>query len=68
MKTNVGMFDRVVRVAIAAGAFWVFFTGARPNWEYAVLAIGVVMALTGLVGTCPLYSLFGVKTCKSNGA
>lgn len=64
MKTNEGMLDRVIRLVIAAGAFYVFFTGDRPNWEYAVLAVGVVMALTALTGFCPLYALLGVKTCK----
>jgi hypothetical protein len=64
MKQNVGMFDRLVRLVIAAGAFWLFFTGERPVWEYGVLAVGVIMALTALAGSCPLYSLIGVRTCK----
>lgn len=28
-------------------------------WGY----IGVVPLLTGLVGTCPVYTLFGITTC-----
>lgn len=62
---NVGMLDRIVRLAIAAGAFYLFFTGDRPNWEYAALAVGVVMLLTAAFGFCPLYRLIGVRTCKA---
>ena len=68
MKTNEGMLDRVIRLVIAAGAFYVFFTGDRPTWEYSVLVVGVVMALTALTGFCPLYALLGVKTCKTKSA
>jgi len=64
MKTNVGMIDRFFRLAIAAAAFWLFFTGERPVWEYGVLIVGVIMALTALLGSCPLYSLFGIRTCR----
>ncbi|MEK7265360.1 MAG: DUF2892 domain-containing protein [Pseudomonadota bacterium] len=66
MKTNVGMLDRIVRLAIAAAAFYVFFTGERPVWEYGALAVGVIMVLTALSGFCPLYRLAGFKTCKTS--
>ncbi len=68
MKTNVGMFDRLVRLVIAAAAFWLFFTGERPDWEYAALTVGIIMALTAVMGFCPLYRLVGVNTCKKAGA
>lgn len=66
MKTNVGMLDRIVRLAIAAVAFWLFFTGERPNWEYGALAVGIIMALTAVTGFCPLYRLVGFKTSKTS--
>ena len=68
MKTNVGMADRIVRLAIAAAAFYVFFTGERPSWEYGALAVGVILALTALSGFCPLYRLLGFRTCKTSKA
>lgn len=66
MKSNVGMLDRIVRLAIAAAAFYVFFTGERPAWEYGALAVGVIMTLTALSGFCPLYRLVGFRTCKAS--
>lgn len=67
MKTNVGMFDRLVRIALAAAAFWLFFTGPRPDWEYGALVVGAILALTAVTGFCPLYRLVGLKTCKMSG-
>lgn len=68
MKTNEGMLDRLVRLVIAAGAFYIFFMGDRPAWEYGALAVGVVMALTALVGFCPLYAVLGFRTCKTKSS
>ncbi len=67
MKVNVGLIDRFVRIAIAVAAFWLFFTGERPVWEYGALAVGVILALTAVTGVCPLYRLFGLRTCKKPG-
>lgn len=68
MKTNVGLLDRIVRLAIAAAAIWLFFAGARPNWEWAALLVGVILGLTALVGFCPLYSVLNIHTNKSKTA
>lgn len=68
MKTNEGMLDRLVRLVIAAGAFYIFFTGDRPAWEYGALAVGIIMALTALVGFCPLYAVLGFKTCRTKSS
>ncbi|MEZ5895818.1 MAG: DUF2892 domain-containing protein [Parvularculaceae bacterium] len=64
MKANMGMVDRVIRVLVAAGALYLFFTGARPVWEWVLLVVAVVFLLTSFVGVCPLYSLIGFKTRK----
>jgi hypothetical protein len=60
MSRNVGVIDRIIRLLIAAGALWLFFTGERPAWEYAVLVVGVIMLLTAIIGVCPAYSLLGI--------
>ncbi len=63
LKKNMGSIDRILRIivglALLAGFF--FTTGGGP-WHYAWL-IGIVPLLTGLVNSCPLYSIFGISTC-----
>ncbi len=55
---NEGTIDRVLRVALGIALLYVAFTG-RGVWGY----LGAIPLLTGLMGSCPLYSLFGVSTC-----
>lgn len=68
MKTNVGLIDRIVRLAIAAAAIWLFFTGVRPAWEWVTLVVGVILGVTALVGYCPLYTVLHIHTNKGKPA
>jgi hypothetical protein len=68
MKENVGGLDRLVRLLIAVGAIYLFFTGDRPTWEYGALVVGAILALTAITGFCPLYRLIGVNTCRKKSA
>jgi hypothetical protein len=68
MKTNVGLIDRIVRLAIMAAAIWLFFTGMRPVWEWAALVVGVVLGVTAVVSFCPLYSVLNIHTNKNKAA
>jgi Protein of unknown function (DUF2892) len=62
-KTNVGNIDRGLRIAVGAALLlWFFVDQGSGFWHYAKL-IGVVPILTGLFGTCPLYSILGLSTC-----
>jgi Protein of unknown function (DUF2892) len=64
MTTNVGTIDRGLRILIGLGLIaWAL--GYIPNvaaspWGW----IGVIPLVTGLLGTCPAYSLIGVNTCS----
>ncbi|MBK6457002.1 MAG: DUF2892 domain-containing protein [Gemmatimonadetes bacterium] len=55
---NEGTVDRALRVALGLALLFVAFTG-RGVWGY----FGIVPLLTGLMGSCPLYSILGVSTC-----
>ena len=58
MKKNEGAIDRVLRVLVGVGLIsYAVITGAV--WGY----IGIVPLLTGIIGSCPLYSLLGISTC-----
>jgi hypothetical protein len=61
-KTNEGSFDRALRVIAGVVLLAMFFMYPNASWRYWTL-IGVVPLLTGLMGTCPLYSILGVSTC-----
>jgi nitrate reductase NapE component len=59
---NEGKVDRIVRVVIGIALLPLLAVGPVPGWGLVGL-LGVVALLTGLVGSCPLYTLFGLSTC-----
>lgn len=67
-KTNEGTIDRVLRVAVGLALLvWFFVDQGQGFWHYAKL-LGVVPLLTGLLGSCPVYSIFGISTCPMKKA
>lgn len=62
-EKNVGMIDRVVRIILGIVLIGVFALNmvASP-WSYLVALIGLIALITGVVGTCALYSLIGMNT------
>ncbi|MGA0534188.1 YgaP-like transmembrane domain [Hansschlegelia sp. KR7-227] len=64
-KGNVGGVDRALRalVAVALAAF-AYVQLAGP-YAYAAYAVAAVLAATALIGSCPMYTLLGVSTCRS---
>jgi len=58
-KLNVGGIDRVLRIVLGLALIAIVFVGPQTPWGW----IGVVPLLTGLMRTCPLYTLIGVNTC-----
>ena len=67
MKTNVGQADRIIRVLLAVVFGILYFTQTVTGpLSYILLALGGVFILTAMVGFCPLYTLFGMNTCKVN--
>ena len=66
MRGCVGTWDRVVRVVVGMVLLAVGITqvaGIAANLRYVADAVGAIVLLTGLGGYCPLYALFGVRTC-----
>lgn len=62
LKSNVGNIDRVLRVVAGLVLLALFFVYPDASWRYFTL-IGIIPLFTGLFGTCPLYSIFGLSTC-----
>ena len=64
-EMNIGMIDRVVRIIIGIVLIAVFALNmvAAP-WSYLVALIGLIALVTGVIGTCPLYSLLNMSTLE----
>lgn len=61
-KNNVGGIDRILRIVVGLALLAGFFLNADATYRWAYL-IGIVPLLTGLMGSCPAYSIFGLNTC-----
>jgi hypothetical protein len=61
MQKNVGTLDRALRIAAGLALIALAFTGTVGPWGW----IGAIPLATALIGWCPAYSLFGIKTCKT---
>ena len=62
LAKNVGGIDRILRIVVGAALILGFFLnmGAAYSWLYL---IGIVPLVTGLMSSCPLYSIIGTNTC-----
>ncbi|MBU2738247.1 YgaP family membrane protein [Acidithiobacillus concretivorus] len=56
---NEGMADRLIRIIVGIIVIALVFVGPKTPWGW----LGLVPLITGLVGWCPAYSLFGIRTC-----
>jgi hypothetical protein len=64
MKKNMGNADRIIRVIIAAIIGILYFTNIiSGTLAIVLLALSVVFILTSIIRFCPLYTIFGLKTC-----
>jgi hypothetical protein len=59
LPRNEHAVERALRVVIGIGLLAIAFVGPKTPWGY----LGIIPLLTGLVGSCPLYTLFGFSTC-----
>ncbi|RMA58775.1 Protein of unknown function (DUF2892) [Ulvibacter antarcticus] len=67
MKVNMGGADRILRLILAAilVALYAYdvFTGILG---VILLVAAGILVITSLVSFCPLYKVFGLRTCKAN--
>lgn len=60
LPANEATVDRVIRVALGVALLALAFVGPKTAFGF----LGIVPLATGLLGSCPLYTLFGVSTCS----
>lgn len=59
LPTNQHPAERLLRVILGLGVLSLVFVGPKTPWGY----LGLVPLATGLLGSCPLYTVFGWSTC-----
>lgn len=66
MKKNMGNTDKIIRFVLAAIITVLYFTGTvTGTLGIVLLIVAGVFVVTSLVNFCPLYTLFGLKTCPA---
>lgn len=61
MTINEGALDRIIRMIVGLAIISLVFIGPKTPWAW----FGLVPLLTGLIGFCPAYALFGIRTCPA---
>ncbi len=64
LPQNEGGFDRALRIVLGVILLALVFVGPKTAWGW----IGVLPLATGLVGSCPLYTLLGLRTTAAQAA
>ena len=70
MTVNVGTVDRALRALLGLAAVALVFVGPIAEsggwgWERITLAaVGAIMLGTSAMKFCPLYRIFGLRTCR----
>ncbi|MCL4235142.1 MAG: DUF2892 domain-containing protein [Deltaproteobacteria bacterium] len=59
MPVNEHSVERVVRVVAGVAILSLTVIGPKSLWGL----IGLAPITTGLLGSCPLYTVFGISTC-----
>lgn len=64
LPRNEHPIERGLRVVLGLGILSLTVVGPQTMWGL----IGIVPILTGALGSCPVYTLFGISTCSTKNA
>ena len=59
LPRNENIADRLFRGYLGATLLSTVWIGPQTAWGW----IGMIPLVTGLIGSCPAYTIFGVSTC-----
>ncbi|NLD62664.1 MAG: DUF2892 domain-containing protein [Bacteroidales bacterium] len=62
MKKNIGKTDMIVRLVLAALLVILYFIGVGKLLGLIFIILAIILVLTALTRTCPLYYLFRTDT------
>jgi hypothetical protein len=67
---NIGSPDRIVRIVLGIVLLLAPFVAPSAAvlaglgaWKYAMVAVGAILVVTGLLRFCPLYRILGIRSC-----
>lgn len=61
LPANEHPIERALRVVLGLAVLSLVFVGPKTPWAW----LGLIPLATGLLGSCPLYTLFGISTCST---
>ncbi|MFD2518743.1 YgaP family membrane protein [Salinimicrobium flavum] len=65
MERNLGTTDKAIRILIAVIISLLFISEIAPTTLTVILFVPAgVCFVTGISGFCPLYTAYGIRTCK----
>ena len=64
-EKNIGLVDKNTRIVLGL----VLIIGSilnlvDPPWNYLLILIGIILLVTGSIGTCPFYLILGINTVE----
>jgi hypothetical protein len=62
---NESILDRGIRLVLGLALVVVLFTLLTGIWQIIAAVVAAILVLTAIVGFCPLYTLFGINTRRS---
>ncbi len=66
MKKNMGSTDKIIRFILAAIFVALgYFKVVEGTMTMVLYALAGIFVVTSFINFCPLYTIFGVNTCKS---
>lgn len=66
MKKNMGSTDKIIRIIIALAVIGLYFGNLISGTLAIILfALSAIFIVTSFISFCPLYTLFGINTCKT---
>jgi len=63
LPRNESGIERILRVLLGVVLLGLYFAGPKTAWGL----LGVIPLATGLVGSCPLWTVFGINMCRKAG-
>ncbi len=67
MKKNMGNSDKLIRIILAVLFVALYATNTVSGTTAIVLLVlAAVFIATSLISFCPLYAIFGFKTCQDS--